>query len=132
MAARMSKDRLAELEAMIDAGMSFKAISKAEGVRMETLRKYFNGRQALERRGNPISPERKARIEAMLDDGMSFAEIRRTEGVRYDTMQRYFPGRAWTAEQKGEFLSALNHFNNAAPKAAYALPARHRTLTIAA
>lgn len=41
---RLSPERLARLEAMLDEGMSFKEINRTEGTNLETLAKYFPGR----------------------------------------------------------------------------------------
>lgn len=40
----LTAERLANIERMIEDGMSFKEIHRTEGVDMETLKKYFPGR----------------------------------------------------------------------------------------
>lgn len=43
-APRMTPERRARIEAMLDEGMSFKEIQRTEGADMSTLRKHFPGR----------------------------------------------------------------------------------------
>ena len=44
-ARRMTPERLARIERMLDDGMPFKEIHRTEGADMQTLRRYFPGRQ---------------------------------------------------------------------------------------
>lgn len=113
-APRMTADRRAVIDALLDQGLSFGEIHRREGVDMGTLRRYWPGRDSFA----PIPADRLARIADLLDDGASFEEVIRTEGVARQSLVRHFPGRAWTPEQRVEHNVALRLWRDVGARSA--------------
>ena len=114
----------------------------AQGWTIADLARHFGaGRSAAVRmrdrlglplkRSHELTPERVAHLRRLVDDGWSFAEIARTEHVSRNTLERYFPGRAWGAQQRDEFHTALRRGREALASASYSVPAEDRWLRVA-